>query len=37
MRVQLEANGYRVGPAIETIVRSQQFREIRGREMTYED
>jgi hypothetical protein len=37
MRSELEANGYRVGAAIETIVRSRQFREIRGREMTYED
>ena len=32
-----KANGYRVGPAIEVIVRSRQFREIRGRETAYTD
>lgn len=37
MRAELEAKDYRVGAAIETIVRSRQFREIRGREMSYED
>jgi hypothetical protein len=30
MQVQLKANGYRVGVALEAIVRSKQFREIRG-------
>ena len=37
MRAQLGANGYGVAVALDTIVRSRQFREIRGREMTYED
>jgi hypothetical protein len=37
MRAALGANGYRVGPAIEVIVRSRQFREIRGRETAYTD
>ena len=32
MRTTLQANGYRVGSAIEVIVRSRQFRDIRGRE-----
>ncbi len=32
MQAALKSNGYRVGSAIETIVRSRQFREIRGRE-----
>jgi hypothetical protein len=37
MQTALETNGYRVGPAIEAIVRSRQFREIRGRETAYTD
>jgi hypothetical protein len=32
MEAQLEANGYHVATAVEAIVRSRQFREIRGRE-----
>ncbi|WP_406695846.1 DUF1592 domain-containing protein [Singulisphaera sp. Ch08] len=32
MQAALKTNGYRVGSAIEVIVRSRQFREIRGRE-----
>ena len=37
MQSALKANGYRVGPAIEVIVRSRQFREIRGRETAFTD
>jgi hypothetical protein len=37
MQGALKANGYRVGSAIEVIVRSRQFREIRGRETAYTD
>ncbi len=37
MQAALGANGYRVGSAIEVIVRSRQFREIRGRETAYTD
>jgi hypothetical protein len=36
MRAQLQANDYRVSGAIEVIVRSRQFREIRGRDTQYE-
>ena len=36
MQQQLTASGYRFGVAVETIVRSRQFREIRGRQMTKE-
>ncbi len=36
MRANLQANEYRVGVAIEAIVRSRQFREIRGRDTQYE-
>ena len=36
MQQQLAASGYRFGVAVETIVRSRQFREIRGRQMTKE-
>ena len=36
MRAQLQANEYRVGCAIDSIVRSRQFREIRGRDTHYE-
>ena len=32
MRAQLAANGFRVGTAIELIVQSRQFREVRGRD-----
>ena len=34
---KLEANDYRISTAIETIVQSRQFREIRGREFAAED
>jgi Protein of unknown function (DUF1592)/Protein of unknown function (DUF1588)/Protein of unknown function (DUF1587)/Protein of unknown function (DUF1585)/Protein of unknown function (DUF1595)/Planctomycete cytochrome C len=37
MQAALKTNGYRVGSAIEVIVRSRQFREIRGRETAYTD
>jgi len=37
MRTQLQRHDYRIGAAIETIVRSRQFREIRGKEMASED
>ena len=37
MRRQLEQNQYRFSAALEPILRSQQFREIRGREAAYED
>jgi hypothetical protein len=37
MSQQLKANDYRVSTAVETIVRSKQFREIRGKEMAEEE
>jgi hypothetical protein len=37
MQHQLEARNYQFGAAVETIVRSRQFREVRGKEMTSED
>ena len=37
LQARLQANEYRVSVAIEAIVRSRQFREIRGREITAED
>ncbi|HZJ16221.1 MAG TPA: DUF1592 domain-containing protein, partial [Chthoniobacteraceae bacterium] len=37
LQSNLKEGDYHIGSAIETIVRSRQFREIRGREMTYED
>jgi Protein of unknown function (DUF1592)/Protein of unknown function (DUF1588)/Protein of unknown function (DUF1587)/Protein of unknown function (DUF1585)/Protein of unknown function (DUF1595)/Planctomycete cytochrome C len=37
MQAQLKKHGYRISAAIETIVRSPQFREIRGREMAFEE
>jgi hypothetical protein len=37
MLAQLQQHDYRVSAAIETIVRSQQFREIRGKEMAGEE
>ncbi|PYJ00223.1 MAG: hypothetical protein DME25_21230, partial [Verrucomicrobia bacterium] len=37
MRVQLESHDYHISAAIETIVRSRQFREIRGNEMASEE
>jgi len=37
MRDQLKKHDYKVGAALETIVRSRQFREIRGREMAGEE
>ncbi|HUR47409.1 MAG TPA: DUF1592 domain-containing protein [Candidatus Saccharimonadales bacterium] len=37
MRDKLKRNDYHIANAIETIVRSRQFREIRGRDGVYED
>ena len=37
IRSALEANNFRVGAAVETIVHSRQFREIRGRNQTYDE
>jgi len=37
MRDQLKSHDYDIGAAIETIVRSKQFREIRGKEMASEE
>ena len=37
MQTKLEANQHRITTAIETIVQSRQFREIRGREFAAED
>jgi hypothetical protein len=37
MRDQLRKHDYKVGAAIETIVRSKQFREIRGKEMASDE
>jgi hypothetical protein len=37
MQAELKAKDYRVIVAVEAIVRSRQFREIRGRETAYED
>jgi len=37
MRDQLKEQDYKVSAAIETIVRSEQFREIRGKEMAHEE
>ncbi len=37
MQTELKAKDYHVVAAIEAIVRSRQFREIRGREMAYDD
>ena len=37
MQTKLKANDYKVVTALETIVRSRQFREIRGRELVAED
>ncbi|HTD65604.1 MAG TPA: DUF1588 domain-containing protein, partial [Candidatus Limnocylindria bacterium] len=37
MRVQLKSHDYHISTAIETIVRSKQFREIRGKEMASEE
>ncbi|MEO8353989.1 MAG: DUF1592 domain-containing protein, partial [Chthoniobacteraceae bacterium] len=37
LRAQLKVKDYRIGAAIETIVRSRQFCEIRGKEAAYED
>jgi hypothetical protein len=34
---QLKSHEYRIGAAIETIVRGKQFREIRGKEMASEE
>lgn len=33
MQSRMEADGFRLGAAVDTVVRSSQFREIRGREM----
>jgi hypothetical protein len=37
MQADLKANDYRVSAAFEAIVRSPQFREIRGRDAAYEE
>ncbi len=37
MRAQMNTNGCRIGALVEAIVLSHQFREIRGKEMAYED
>lgn len=37
MRDELEAHDYRFAAAIETIVRSKQFREIRGKDMAFDE
>ena len=37
MRTQLVANGYRVGTAIDLILHSRQFREVRGRDFVAKD
>jgi hypothetical protein len=37
MRDKLKRNDYRIGSAVDTIVRSRQFRNIRGRNGVYED
>ena len=37
MRAQLKSQGFRVGAAVEAIVRSQQFRQIRGKDMIVDD
>ncbi len=37
MQTALAADGWRVGTAVELIVRSRQFREIRGRDAAIED
>jgi hypothetical protein len=37
MRAQLKSHDYHVGAAIETIVRSKQFRQIRGKDMAGEE
>ena len=37
MRTQLKSHDYRITAAVEAIVRSKQFREIRGKEMASED
>jgi hypothetical protein len=37
MQTKLSASDYRVATAVETIVLSRQFREIRGRDMVVEE
>jgi len=37
MRAQLAVNDYRITTVVEMIVRSKQFREIRGKEMASEE
>ena len=37
MRAQLKSHDYHIAAAIQTIVRSKQFREIRGKEMASEE
>ena len=37
MQTELKANHYKIVTAVEAIVRSRQFREIRGREAATED
>jgi len=36
MRVQLQAKEFRIGVAIESIVKSRQFRDIRGTDVAYD-
>jgi len=37
MQTELKVNDYKIVSAVETLVRSRQFREIRGRESAYDD
>jgi hypothetical protein len=37
MQQTLKANEYKIMSALETIIRSRQFREIRGRETAYDE
>ena len=37
MRDRMKSHEYRIGAAVETIVRSKQFREVRGKEMSSEE
>jgi len=37
MQSELKANEYKIVAAVEAIVRSREFREIRGRETAYDD
>jgi hypothetical protein len=37
MQAQLQANEFRIAAAVEAVVRSPQFREIRGRGAVFDD